>query len=93
MEEIRQGQHKMNLDGRKICKMQGIKDVIAFDTRSVVLETTEGMLTIKGEELHVSRLSLERGEIDLDGKVDSFAYTEATSLAKKGEGMLARLFS
>ena len=47
---------------------------------------------IKGEGLHVSRINLDKGEADIDGKADSFVYSERTSLAKKGEGLLTRLF-
>lgn len=86
------GKHKLQLEGRKSCKLQGVVDALSFDENAVLLETVDGMLMIRGTELHVSRLSLEKGEIDVDGRVDSFTYTEKTSLAKKGEGLLTRLF-
>lgn len=86
------GKHRMLLEGRKSCKLHGVVDVLSFDENAVLLETVDGMLTIRGAELHVSRLSLEKGEADIDGRVDSFAYTEKTSFAKKGEGLLTRLF-
>ncbi len=89
---VKIGQHRMVLDGRKSCRLQGVKDVLAFDANAVVLETVEGMLTISGSELHVSRLTLDKGEIDVDGRVDSFLYTENTSFGKKGAGLLARMF-
>ena len=49
------------------------------------------MLMIKGEELHVTRLDLEKQEIDLAGRVDSLAYSQGIAKAKGGEGMLKRL--
>jgi sporulation protein YabP len=82
----------MVLEGRNSCRLQGVKDVLAFDTNHVVLETLEGMLTIAGSEMHVSRLTLDQGEIDVDGKVDSFVYTENSSFSQKGMGILARMF-
>lgn len=51
------------------------------------------MLTIKGNGLHVSRLNLDKGEADVEGLVDSLVYTDKKTLAKKGEGLLTRLFS
>lgn len=86
------GRHRLLLESRKSCKLHGIVDVLSFDENAVLLETVDGMLAIKGAELHVSRLSLEKGEVDVEGRVDSFGYTEKTSFAKKGEGLLARLF-
>ena len=86
------GKHTMLLDSRKCCRLQGVVDALSFDENAVLLETVDGMLMIRGAELHVSKLSLEKGEVDVDGRIDSFVYTEKTSFAKKGEGLLTRLF-
>ena len=87
------GKHKISLDQRRDCKMTGVVEVHSFDENTVLLETVEGMVTIKGSGLHVSRLNLDKGEADVDGKVDAFLYSDRTTLAKKGEGLLTRLFS
>lgn len=73
--------------------MTGVVEVHSFDENAVLLETVDGMVTIKGTGLHVSRLNLDKGEADVDGKVDSLTYSDRTTLAKKGEGLLTRLFS
>ena len=49
-------------------------------------------MTIKGKDLHVNRLTLEKGEVDLAGHVDSIAYAEVKQGLKKKEGMMQRLF-
>jgi len=85
--------HRLSLEGRKQCRVSGVLQVISFDEKTILLETCDGILTIKGDGLHVGRLDLERGEADMEGRTDSFAYSEKTSLAKKGEGLLTRLFS
>lgn len=85
-------QHKMILNNRKNCSLTGILDVLSFDTREVLLETELGMLTIKGQDLHVNRLSVEKGEVDLDGHIDSYTYTETSSFHAKGESLFSRLF-
>ena len=51
-----------------------------------------GLLTIKGKSLHVSRLSLEKGEVDIEGSFDSFAYSSNDSYRKSGESLFGRLF-
>ena len=50
------------------------------------------MLTIKGHDLHVGKLSVDKGELEVDGKIDSYVYSEVVSAAKKGESFLNRLF-
>lgn len=87
------GKHKVSLDQRRDCKMTGVVEVHSFDENTVILETVDGLVTIKGSGLHVSRLNLEKGEADVDGKVDALLYSDRTTLAKKGEGLLTRLFS
>lgn len=87
------GRHTLCLEQRRDCRITGVIDVHAFDEHNILMETVDGMLAIKGNGLHVSRLSLEKGEADVDGRVDSLAYSDKNTLAKKGEGLLARLFS
>lgn len=85
-------QHKVTMTNRQVCMITGVKDVLSFDVHEVLLETEQGTLTIKGDDLHVSRLSLDLGEVDVDGRVDSFAYSETSGLGHKGESLLAKLF-
>lgn len=84
--------HKLMLTGRKTCALSGVNDVLSFDVNEILLETEQGMLMIRGSELHVSRLSLDKGEVDIDGRIDSFTYSETAGYGSKGESLLARLF-
>ena len=85
--------HKMTMTGRKSCVLSGVKDVLSFDLHEILLETEQGMLLIKGEDLHVSRLTLEKGEVDVDGRLDSFSYSEAAPTGQqKAASLLSRLF-
>lgn len=86
------GGHKLSLSNRRTGSVTGVMDVISFDISEVLLETELGMLSIKGADLHVSRLSLEKGEIDLEGRIDSFQYSEVSDFKKGGESLLNRLF-
>lgn len=70
----------------------GVLDVLSFDLNEILLETEQGMLMVKGTDLHVNRLSVEKGEVDLAGSIDSIVYSDMHSVAKKGENMLAKLF-
>ena len=86
------GMHKLTLTNRGALVVNGILDVISFDLTEVLLETESGMLTIKGQDLHVNRLTLEKGEVQIDGKVDSFTYSE-NHISSNGENsFFAKLF-
>ena len=63
--------HQIMLYNREKGNLTGILDVISFDENTIVLDTDMGLLTIKGKDLHVSRLTLEKGEIDI-GEGDPF---------------------
>ena len=84
--------HKLILNNRRSCNLTGVNDVLSFDENEIILETEQGMLMIKGNELHVNRLMLDKGEGDVDGRVDSFTYSEQSNMGGKGESLLARLF-
>lgn len=84
-------QHKMALSNRKAGSFTGILDVLSFDLNEILLETELGMLHIKGRDLHVNRLNLEKGEVDIDGQVDTLTYSDVSGFGKKGS-MLGKLF-
>ena len=83
--------HKIVLHNRDKGNLTGILDVISFDENTIVLDTDMGLLTIKGKDLHVSRLTLDKGEIDIEGKTDSFVYSSNESYRKAAEGVEERL--
>ena len=84
--------HKLILSNRRTSTITGVSDVISFDITEVLLETEQGMLMLKGADLHVNRLTLEKGEIDIEGRIDSLAYSEVTSFQKQSESLIGRLF-
>lgn len=87
------GRHQFQFVDRQRGNVTGVQDVISFDPEEVLLSTEQGLMTIKGEELHVSRLNLENQEIDLDGRIDSIVYIqEKPQGAKAGQSLLKRMF-
>ena len=69
----------------------GIREVISFDEKEILLHTEEGKLSLKGDSLHVRHLDLESGELSLEGRIDSLAYL-GRKKEKKEESFLKRLF-
>ena len=84
--------HKLLTTNRKGISLTGILDVISFDLREILLETSEGMLTIKGNDLHINRLSVEKGDLEVEGRVDALLYSEVVSAKAMGESFLGRMF-
>lgn len=93
MEEKREKRgHRLTIDNRRNGTISGVVDVLAFDVNEICLETEQGLLTIRGKELHISRLTLERGEVDLEGNVDALVYSNGTGKGKNGRSAWKRLF-
>lgn len=84
--------HKLLIQNRSNSSITGIRDVVSFDENQVVLDTDMGLLTIKGKDLHVSRLTVEKGEVDVEGTIDSLIYSSNEALRKSGESFFTRLF-
>ncbi len=85
--------HTVSLEQRERLKITGVIDVVSFDEESIVAETDMGMLIIRGRNLHVNKLSLENGELNIDGEIDSLTYEEEVTYSKgKGIAFLGKLF-
>ncbi len=82
--------HRICWEQRKLGTVTGVKDVISFDEEEVRVETTMGVLAIEGKELQVKQLSVERGEMELEGNIRQLTYTE--SREQKGKRLMGRLF-
>lgn len=86
------GQHKLILTNRNTCSLNGVADILSFDVNEILLETAMGMLMIKGSDLHVNRLTLEKGEVDISGQIDFLQYSDVAKNGRQGESFFARLF-
>lgn len=93
MEEVRNTKgHKITLNNRGSGVITGVNAVISFDPNEILLETEQGMLMIKGNDLNVTKLTLEKGEVEVDGRVDSFTYSDMKPALKGENGLFNRLF-
>lgn len=83
------GTHTLSLDGQGRLCVTGVVDVTSFDETLVALETTKGMLAVRGQGMHVERLSLENGELTVIGEVHAMEYDD--NMMTRG-GIFARFF-
>ena len=84
--------HKIILSNRRTGNFTGVLDVISFDISEILLETEQGMLNVKGKDLHVNRLNLEKGEVDIEGTIDILSYSQVPVSMKKTENLLGKWF-
>ena len=84
--------HKLVINNRKKSMVTGVLDVLSFDLNEILLETEQGMLMVKGTDLHVNRLSAEKGEVDLSGNIDSIAYSNTSQVKRSNDNFFAKLF-
>ena len=85
-----QAGHRLELSGREHLTVSGVEDVERFDEAGIVLSTSAGTLVITGEDLHIGKLSLEGGELYVDGRIDTLSYEDGGQ--EQGGGFLRRLF-
>ena len=81
--------HKLTLDGRSRLNLTGVTDVESFDEGMVVLHTTRGTLVVRGDGLHLQMLSLDGGQVHVDGTVNSLTYEDNT----QSGSFFSRLFA
>ena len=75
------------LENREKLTITGVVDVLSFDDQIVIVETQLGLLTIKGEELRINKLSLDSSEVIIDGEIFNLGYSEA-GMNKKSSGSI-----
>ena len=80
--------HRVVLDQRRRLTISGGEEVESFDESSVVMSTNQGALLIHGSSLHIEKLSLDGGEVLVQGEVDALTYEEELSQG----GFFSRLF-
>lgn len=81
-------EHHLSIDNRSGMTISGVTDVPSFCEQTIVAATVCGDVTIMGEDLHISRLSLNEGIVQIDGTVNALEYS-----ARSGKkGMLGRLW-
>ena len=68
--------HALSMENRETLSLTGVDDVSGFDESAVVLSTALGALTVRGEDLHIDRIDLELGELELRGRIRELSYEE-----------------
>ncbi len=81
--------HRVTMEGREKLIVSGVEDVDRFDENEIVMTTADGTLVVTGENLHIDKLSVDGGELHVDGRVDALSYEDGG--AARG-GLFSRIF-
>ena len=81
--------HNCILEDRHTLSVSGISEVDSFDEQTVTVFTDLGELAIKGSELHITKLSVETGELVVEGKIVGLSYADN---APRASGFFGKVF-
>ncbi len=81
--------HNLVLEDRKMLTVSGVSDVDSFDEQTVIVFTDMGELTVRGSNLHINRLSVEVGELTVEGNIAALIYSDEPP---KSGGFFSRVF-
>ena len=80
--------HHLIMEDRTKLSVTGVEDVISFDENEIITRTAQGNLIIRGTGLHIGKLTLDSGEVSVDGSVRELCYEEPAPVG----GFWAKLF-
>ena len=80
--------HHVVIEERKSLTVSGVEDVERFDENTIVLSTSKGAMVVTGENLHIEKLSLDGGDLKVEGDID--AVTDEDEVGGRG-GFFSRL--
>jgi len=90
-EVIENKKSNLNLENRNKLILSGVVEVISFDDKTIILDTSLGTLTTKGENLKMQKLDVQNGDVIIVGHVNSCVYT-TTESKKDKDSIIAKLF-
>ena len=79
------------LENRKKLSVSGVNDVLSFDDQVVMVDTELGLLTVKGENKRINKLSLDTAEVIVEGEISSLSYSQNKQEKNSGT-ILSKIF-
>ncbi len=84
-------EHDVIMRGRKLLDITGVKQVESFDNEEFLLETVMGFLAIRGQNLQMKNLDVDKGIVSIKGKVFDLVYLDEQH-GEKAKGFFSKLF-
>lgn len=83
--------HELRLTDRQEIYLTGIKKITSFDAEEFLLESTMGIILIKGSNLEIMKLDTHDGNVKIKGKINGFNYLDSKEKTKE-ESIISKLF-
>lgn len=80
------------LEDRQKLSISGVEHVNNFNDNTIAVSTIKGNMVIKGEDLNISKLNLEDGNVIIEGVINAINYSNKESSSSKGSGLLGKMF-
>ena len=78
----------LTINDRKSAQLTGVREVLSFDEKQLLLRTEQGDLAVSGEGIHITALLLDEGRLTFEGRVDALSYSDASGLRRAWRGWL-----
>ena len=79
------------LENREKLNVSGVNDVLSFDDQVVMIDTELGLLTVKGENIRINKLSIDTSEVIVEGDIASLTYSDKNTEKTKGS-IMSKIF-
>ena len=79
------------LENREKLNVTGINDILSFDDQVVMIDTELGLLTVKGENIRINKLSIDTSEVIIEGDISYLAYSDKELEKNKGN-LISKIF-
>ncbi len=79
------------LENRNKLNVSGVKDVLSFDDELVIIDTELGLLTVKGDNLKINKLSIDTGDVIVDGEITNLSYSDPSKKSQE-QGLFSKIF-
>ncbi len=93
MEQQQMAENKIQnlvLENRHKLSVSGVMDILSFDDQIVIIDTNMGMLTVKGIDLRINKLSIDTNDIIVEGTINSLVYSDKVD--KKASNFIGKIF-
>ncbi len=91
LDNILLGSHELKITDRREIFLTGIKKITSFDNEEFLMESSMGVILLKGHSLEILKLDTHDGNVKIKGKIDSFAYIDGET-KQNHEGFFTKLF-
>lgn len=79
------------LENKEKLTITGVRDVLSFDDQIVILDTELGMLTVKGDNIKINKLSIDTGDVIVEGEINNLNYSK-DNFDKKQSSLIGKIF-